>query len=173
MKVKFEGYILSHPISAVCTCRLAEFHYVKRGQTGESVEPCWCFGWFVGWITQWFHVNMGAETGKGQIWRGSSQELSLRETMTLALGSVKDSLRSVSHHCAVLGKRCTRTQEKAITAAAVLAVRLRPLFALLWDLWGIRLFVSPCRTCVVMQMRPAASSPQHHFLIEPFDLWLI
>ena len=31
----------------------------------------------------------------------------------------------------------------------------------------------PHRTCVVMQMRPAASTLQHHFLIEPFDLWLI
>ena len=29
------------------------------------------------------------------------------------------------------------------------------------------------RTCVVMQMRPSASTLQHHFLIEPFDLWLI
>lgn len=45
---------------------------------------------------------------------------------------------------------------------------------------SVRPFVRPCvrqpvrsKTRVVMQIRPAASMLQHHFLIEPFDLRLI
>lgn len=44
---------------------------------------------------------------------------------------------------------------------------------ILWDPSVCPAARCPRWTCVVMQMRPAASTQQHHFLIEPFDLWLI
>lgn len=80
--------------------QVGSFIKLSEDKRVKASSPDWSFGWFVGRNMFQFQVNLRAETGMGQIWRGISKKFNLREMMTLALCSVKSGLQSALHHCA-------------------------------------------------------------------------